>query len=255
MYRCDDLAIVDELAASARRGINVQILMTQLAPRGWDERLKDLANLLRNLGTDVRLYESSVMKYHDKYVVVDDAFALVTSANLIRKSFETTCDYLLFTESPHIVEGLKKLFENDFSTRALPFPHITDRFIVGPEGARQRLTEIIASARKSIDIIDRRLTDPQILELLKARADDGVSVRIVGEQRTDGLTTHGRMILIDGQIAVLASMHLAAASLDSRRELAIVLEDAPVVQELNAYFESLSAAGFSINSMRFPTGS
>src|SRR5215471_12998019 len=77
IFRCDDFAILDELAAAVKRGVDVRILMTQRA-RGWKERLRELAALLRSFGADVRLYENAVMKYHAKYIVADDA-ALVTS--------------------------------------------------------------------------------------------------------------------------------------------------------------------------------
>ena len=80
MFRCDDFAIVDEVAAAVRRGVNVRILITQRA-RGWRQKLKDLTALLKSLGADIRPYDNSVMKYHAKYIVTDDGPALVTSLN------------------------------------------------------------------------------------------------------------------------------------------------------------------------------
>src|SRR5690242_6743576 len=71
MFRCDDFSIVDELAATVKRGVHVRVLITQRA-RGWKERLKSLRALLQSLGADVRSYENAVMKYHAKYIVADD---------------------------------------------------------------------------------------------------------------------------------------------------------------------------------------
>src|SRR5262245_32285996 len=84
MFRCDDFMIVDELAATVKRGVRVRVLITQRA-RGWRERLKELTALLRSLGAEVHPYESLVMKYHAKYIVADDGPALVTSLNFTRK--------------------------------------------------------------------------------------------------------------------------------------------------------------------------
>jgi phosphatidylserine/phosphatidylglycerophosphate/cardiolipin synthase-like enzyme len=112
MFRCDDFTVVDELASAVKRGVRVRVLITQRA-RGWKEKLKDLTALLRSLGAEVRPYENSVMKYHAKYIVADNGPALVTSLNFTRKCFESTCDFLVFSEDPSVVAGLKDLFEID----------------------------------------------------------------------------------------------------------------------------------------------
>src|SRR5262245_57783830 len=177
IFRCDDFAILDELADAVKRGVDVRILMTQRA-RGWKEKLKELAALLRRFGADVRLYETAVMKYHAKYIVADDGPALVTSLNLTRKCFESTLDFMLFSHDPDIVSGLHTLFENDCRSAAA-FDAISRRLIIGPEHSRRRLHELISSARSRIRIMDHRLTDPQIMGLLEQRQRDGVSVEIV----------------------------------------------------------------------------
>src|SRR5262249_51409420 len=143
IFRCDDFSILDELAAAVKRGVDVRILMTQRA-RGWKERLRELAALLRSFGADVRLYENAVMKYHAKYIVADDRPALVTSLNLTRKCFENTLDFLLFIHDPDVVSGLDTLFENDCRS-AGAFDGDSQRLIIGPEHSRRRLCELISS--------------------------------------------------------------------------------------------------------------
>src|SRR5262245_25599657 len=160
MFRCDDFSIIDELAAAVKRGVQVRVLITQRA-RGWREKLKDLTALLRSLGAEVRPYDNPLMKYHAKYIVADDGPALVTSLNLTHKCFEDTCDFLVFSEDPNVVSGLKSLFERDsILPDTLPAADVTDRLIVGPEDARQRLTQFLSAAESSIRIVDHRVTDP-----------------------------------------------------------------------------------------------
>ena len=238
MFRCDDLRIVDELAAAVKRGVKVRILITPRA-RGWKQKLKDLAALLQSFGADVRPYESSDTKYHAKYIVVDDGPALVTSLNFTRKCFENTCDFLVFTEKEEVIAGLKALFEKDWATPGSPLPDISDRIIIGPDRARQCFMELLGSADDSIRIIDHRVTDPQVLALLRDKLDKDISVRIIGNLRTDGLLAHGRMILVDRRIAVIGSFHLSPPSLDWRREVALVIDDPPILTELYDYFENL----------------
>jgi len=239
MFRCDDFTIIDEVAAAVKRGVHVRVLITQRA-RGWKDRLKDLTALLKSMGADVRPYENPAMKYHAKYIVVDDGPALVTSLNFTRKCFENTYDFTLLTDDPEVVWGLKTLFETDCRAPVGSLPDVTGRLIVGPEHSRRRLTELMAGARESIGIIDHRITDPQIIALLKERQSEGISVQVIGNGPVGGLISHGRMTLIDRKTAIIGSIHLSPPSLDSRREVAIVIEDPSLVTELYDYFEILA---------------
>ena len=248
MFRCDDFTIVDELAAAVRRGVNVKVLITQRA-RGWKEKLKDLTALLRSLGADVRPFEDTVMKYHAKYIIADDGPALVMSMNFTRKCFENTCDFLLFTDNPQVVSSLKSLFENDCTSARAALSEVTDRLIIAPNHARQKLTEMLAGAQTSIRIIDHRITDPQILALLAGKQRQGVAVHLLGNGPMDGLICHGRMILIDEKTAIIGSIHLSPPSLDSRREVAIVIEEPSIVAELYDYFESLARTEANLLSL------
>ena len=239
MFRCDDFRIIDEVAAAARRGVHVRVLITQRA-RGWRDRLKDLTALLQSLGADVRPYESPVMKYHAKYIVADDSRALVTSLNFTRKCFESTCDFMVLSDDPDVVSGLKTLFETDCRTPVGRLPDITRRLIIGPEHSRRRLTEMLSAARGSVRIVDHRLTDPQILALLTEKERKNIPVQVIGNGLIGGLICHGRMILIDEKTAIIGSIHLSPPSLDARREVAIVIEDPSLVAQLYDYFGNLA---------------
>jgi len=240
MFRCDDFTVVDELAAAVRRGVRVRVLITQRA-RGWKERLKDLTALLKSLGADVQPYGNDRMKYHAKYIIRDEGPALVTTLNFTRKCFENTCDFLVLSEDPGIVASLKYLFENDCAEPVLTeSPQFTDRLIIGPDHSRQRLTQILANANSSIRIIDHRVTDPSILDLLAEKKRQGVTVQVVGTGPMGGLICHGRMILIDEKTAIIGSIHLSPPSLDSRREVAIVVEEPALVAQLYDYFQKLA---------------
>jgi cardiolipin synthase len=240
MFRCDDFTIVDELAAAVRRGVRVRVLITQRA-RGWKEKLKDLTALLKSLGADVQPFPDVQMKYHAKYIIKDDGLALVTTLNFTRKCFESTCDFLVLSEDPGIVGSLKYLFEKDCTEPvAPPLPQFNERLIVGPDHSRQRLTQMLANATSSIRIIDHRVTDPMILDLLADKRRQGVTVQVVGAGPMGGLVCHGRMILIDEKTAIIGSIHLSPPSLDARREVAIVIEEPGLVAQLYDYFQQLA---------------
>ena len=64
-----------------------------------------------------------------------------------------------------------------------------------------------------------------------------------------GLISHGRMILVDNRVAAIGSIHLSPPSLDSRRELAILVRDSDNIKELSDFFENLASNGSNVMSL------
>ena len=241
IFRCHDFKIMDELADALGRGVRVRLLLTAHA-KGWDERLKDLAAYLSSMGAEVRHYAGKVRKYHAKYVAIDGRSAAVSSMNFTRKCFDNTCDFLLITRSPGIVAGLHALFESDWEASENADPGMwSERLIVSPENARRRITKLLSSASKSIQIIDHKLDDEGIVELLAAKKATGVAVEVLGRGEVGDLVSHGKMFLIDGQTAALGSISLSRKSLDSRREVSVIVRDTACVRKLADFFERVRA--------------
>jgi|OpeIllAssembly_1097287.scaffolds.fasta_scaffold108291_2 phosphatidylserine/phosphatidylglycerophosphate/cardiolipin synthase-like enzyme len=236
VFRCDDLEVLDGLADALRRKVRVEILITGRA-KGWQQRLQRLWVLLEGMGATLHRYADPVVKYHAKYIVADDGPALVASLNLTRKCFSSTVDFVVTTYDPNVVSGLKRLFDADCQKPGATAPRgLSKRLIIGPEDARSRFTALIDGARRSIMLIDPEATDPGILARLKARAADGVEVSLSKCGNLAGMTPHGKLLVIDGTTAVIGSLSLSALSLDFRREVAIVVDDARCVRPLNALF-------------------
>lgn len=242
MFRCDAPEILDALAMAVARGVDVRVLMTPRA-KGWPKRLRVLSALLKAMGATPIRYADPVVKYHAKYLVADDALAQVASLNLTRKCFRRTCDFLLTTRDPEVVAGLTRLFAADCTKPgAGRRPRIARRLIVGPEHARTDLTSLIDSARRSIRIVDPRLTDPAMRELLEAKRAVGVAVTVLGRERMGKWVPHGKMLIIDGRIGVIGSISLSPPALDVRREVAIVVRSPACVASMNRTFLGLARA-------------
>jgi phosphatidylserine/phosphatidylglycerophosphate/cardiolipin synthase-like enzyme len=181
------------------------------------------------------------VKYHAKYLVVDDGPALITSMNFTRKCFDETCDAVAVTYDPAIVEGLRQLMATDRECGAAPST-VSERLIIGPERARRQFTALLQQARKSIQIIDAKMSDPGLIDLLNQRRSQGIAVEIFGQKRLGNLISHGKMMLVDGARAVVGSLALTALSLDFRREVALVVDEPAAVAELDQLFRSIGAA-------------
>ena len=239
LFRCNDTDIFDELARATKRGVKVEALMTSRA-KGGKKKLRKLWDALEAAGVSVQPYTEPVVKYHAKYLVADDGPALVTSLNFTRKCFAKTCDAIVVTHDPAVIRGLQTLIAADRARAPLP-DSIPRRLIIGPERARLQFTELFQQAKSSIRLIDAKLSDPDLVTLLNARRDAGITVHAYTSKRLGALQSHGKIILIDDRLAVIGSLALAAISLGFRREVAIMVEDRDAVAEVARLFGSLDA--------------
>jgi len=169
--------------------------------------------------------------------VADNSTALVCSLNFTRKCFRRTCDFLTVTSDPEVVSALTAMFQADAGGVQQPAQPATDRLILAPEGARAAITALLMKARKSIRIIDHKLSDPEILSLLEARRREGVVVETIGRGAIQGLQPHGKLILIDDSVAVFGSIALSRQSLDSRREVGVIIRHAHSVAQLTDFYK------------------
>ncbi len=241
LFRCDDFTVLDALANALERGCEVEAILTKRA-KGGKKRLKKLWGALEEMGAVVTRYADPVVKYHAKYLVADESTAIVTTLNPTRKCFSRTWDAVLVTQDPSVVKGLLTLFRADAAGTPLPSRRpISRRLIIGPERSRSEIRGLIAGARHSIRILDHKLSDPDLVALLKERRNDGITVSVLGKHPTGGLVPHGKMMIIDESRAILGSTALSTLSLDFRREVSVVIHQPALVKQLNMAYQKMSA--------------
>jgi phosphatidylserine/phosphatidylglycerophosphate/cardiolipin synthase-like enzyme len=227
LFRCNDAAVFNELKAAVDRGVAVEVLVTSRA-KGGKKKMVKLWRALEETGVTIHSYTDPVVKYHAKYLVADDGPAIVASLNFTKKCFSATGDALVISHDPAVVDDLRRLWIADRDRQAMP-ADLSSRLIVGPERARRQFTALIEGARHSIRLIDAKLSDPDLVSLLKARRAAGITVETFAVKRLGDLKSHGKIMLIDDETVVVGSLALAALSLDFRREVAIVVNGSEAV--------------------------
>src|SRR5262245_174529 len=241
LFRCDDFSVLDALAAALERGCEVEAVLTKRA-KGGKKRLKKLWGALEEMGAVVTRYADPVVKYHAKYLVADDTTAVITTLNPTRKCCTRTWDAVLITQDPSVTKGLLTLFKADAAGVPLPSRRpLGRRLIVGPERSRPEIRALIASAKHSIRILDHKLSDPDLVALLRERRAEGIIVTVLGKHPMGGVLPHGKMMIIDEERAVLGSTALSTLSLDFRREVSVVIHEPALVKQLNMSYQQLSA--------------
>jgi cardiolipin synthase len=241
LFRCNDYGVLDALAAALERGVKVEAILTKRA-KGGKKPLKKLWEALEEMGAVVHWYADPVVKYHAKYLVADSRIALIATLNPTTKCFTRTLDFVYTTEDQTLVRSIATLFALDAAGEQIsPRHRLSECLIIGPDGSRERMRKLIEGARRQIRILDHKLSDPDLVALLRERRDDGLEVAVVGRQPIGAFKPHGKLLIIDESRAVLGSMAMSALSLDFRREVSVLIDDQHVVRELNGFYADLSA--------------
>jgi cardiolipin synthase len=113
-YFLPDEKMIETLIATARRGVDVKILL----PGAIDHNLVRQASrseLGRLLQAGIKVYEYSPALLHAKTMVVDGRWATVGSTNLDRRSFALNDEINLVVYNQGVAERLERVFSDDVS--------------------------------------------------------------------------------------------------------------------------------------------
>lgn len=257
--------LVNALIARAKAGVDVRVIIEAhpYTPGKADEPLPPNLNqdaIKALIGGGVRVKRSSPkFRYtHSKFMVIDSKVAYFMTLNFTNSAFSTNREYALADSEPTDVAEAARIFESDWQEEVF-VPRDPD-LVVSPHNSRQRLLELISSAKRSVTIQCEYLTDPQVVKLLGEKARSGVEVTLMiayhekdpktgydpnGEAKvlydqaglkryvfSRSIKMHAKAILVDGTRAFLGSENLTANSLDNNREVGLLLDDKAVVSEL-----------------------
>src|SRR5215831_10205995 len=244
IFRMDRRDIEDALEAAARRGVKVTALVAY-ANRGGQKQLRNLEMRLLQSGIIVARTGDDLVRYHDKFMIVDRKTLFVLSFNFTHLDIVHSRAFGISTRNAALVTEATRLFEAD-CTRS-NYSAGLGTFIVSPANSRKELGKFIRRAQKELLIYDPEISDKEMIRLLKERAKAGVEIRVVGYVNKSGdlrstelneLRLHTRTIVRDRHQAFIGSQSLRGMELDKRREVGLILRDARIVKALIDTFES-----------------
>jgi phosphatidylserine/phosphatidylglycerophosphate/cardiolipin synthase-like enzyme len=243
IFRFDRPEIEKALAAAVARGVHVRALVAH-TNRGGEKRLRKLEQTLLAAGVTTARTGDDLVRYHGKMLIVDEKTLFVMLFNYTGLDLQSR-SFAVMTRQRKFVGEAMKLFEadtarQDYSSSALGL-------VVSPENARKQLADFIGKAKKELCIYDPKVSDRAMVRLLEDRVKHGVEIRILGSvgtrakmlraEKLKGLRLHARCIIRDGMYAFLGSQSLRSLELDSRREVGIIVREAPIVKRLHDVFE------------------
>jgi len=247
IFRFDLDAIEKALTAAVGRGVVVRALIAH-TNRGGESKLRKLESHLLAVGVTLSRTADDMVRYHGKLLIVDGRRAFVFGFNYTKQDIEKSRSLGLITRNPKIVRDVMKVIDADHN-RTTP-AIVSSRVVVSPENARKRLSDFIAGARSELLIYDTGLTDDRMIALLKARAEAGVKIKVLGrvEKKWQSelswrvrpftkMKLHVRCIIRDRKAAFVGSQSLRKLELDDRREVGLITKDLRTVQRMAAVFE------------------
>jgi cardiolipin synthase len=255
MFIFTDPSLLDAVIAAHRRGVNVRIMLNPKRRNGVSEN-DETRSKLEAAGIEVRDSNPAFDVTHEKSMVVDDKTAFVKSLNWQTKNLTSTRDYAIITRHAHEVEEIINGFEADWSRQDFASQHL----IWCRGNGRERITQFINQAKHSLWLQNERYQDQMIIECLVRAKERGVKVHVMARpphtlkkdkliegvgglrilndigvkvRKLKKLKLHAKMLLADGERAIIGSINLAPGSFDSRRELAIEVDDKHIVDRLH----------------------
>lgn len=257
MFVFDDPGLVDAVIAAKKRGVDVRVMLNPARRSGETENEASRRKLVE-AGVSVLDSNPAFDLTHEKSMVIDETAAFVMSLNWETRNVTETRDYAVITKVPQEVAEVAACFDADWQRVAFTPPPDSALIWCNTNG-RERFAHFIDRAGKSLWLQNERYQDAVIIERVVRAARRGVKVHILARpphtlkaekliegvgglrimqdvgakvHKLKGLRLHGKMMLADGERAIVGSVNLAPGSFDARRELAIEVDDAHVVGPL-----------------------
>ena len=256
MFTFDDPELIQAVLAARQRGVAVSVLLNPAKFSGL--RMNDATYVtFRDGDIDVGWTSPRFAVTHEKSVVVDETLALITTFNFSPKYFEKTRDYGVLLDDPEAVAAILACFEADKQGLAFEAEDYGP-LAWGNLNARRAVAGVIDGARKTLAIQHPKFNDDAILDRVLDAVARGVRVRLLcgGHQgiedwdlmanlssqrilaragvrvrKQSHLRPHAKLLLADGELALVGSMNIDNQAYDQRRELGVVFDD-PVAMKL-----------------------
>ncbi len=241
IFRFDRPDLERALVEAAERGVLVHALIA-FTNHGGEKQLRDLETKFLASGITVARTGGDLLRYHGKMLVIDGTELYVLAFNFTHVDINHSRSFGLITRSTKLVHEAERLFEADTKRQHYIPKHSS--FVISPANARKVLGDFIEGAKNELLVYDPKLSDGEMLRLLRARQKAGVKVRVIGEvsggrlpaRELKAVRLHARVIIRDRSDAFLGSQSLRQVELDSRREIGVTVRNSRVVDRLVATF-------------------
>jgi len=258
IFRMNDPIIREAMTYAVARGVRVQALVAP-ASKGWTKKNKKLSEELSKVGIEVRVpraRKEKVKRYHYKIMTIDNELSLILTFNPTQKNLHYARDFGLLIRDPAIATELSRLFDADWSGEVFKPDDLP--LVISPHNSRKKMLELLASAEKTICILDAKVQDQEAIGLLLRKASAGCSIKIISNdvsydevvpnyhvRKLARYKLHAKCIVVDGTRFFIGSQNIRPVSIVEDDAMArkierVFDEDWENATERQALIESMS---------------
>jgi phosphatidylserine/phosphatidylglycerophosphate/cardiolipin synthase-like enzyme len=258
MYEFEDPKLEALLAARAKAGIAVRVLLNQGYYGAQTSANEAAYGYLETHGVSVHWTPAYFALTHQKTLVVDGSRALIMTFNLSKQYYASDRDFGIVDSDANDVAAIENTFDADWNGQKISAPAGDD--LLWSPGSQDALISLINNARTSLDIYNEEMQDTAVVDALAAAGERGVTVNVdmtfasewasvfqklaaagVHVRTFDAkapLYIHAKVIIADGDEAFVGSENFSSTSLSANRELGILVADPAIIASLSDTFAS-----------------
>ena len=261
-FTLTDSTLMSALIHAHQRHVDVRIMLNPHRSSG-DRANDESFKALHQAGLKIEWSNPAFAVTHEKSMTIDDTVTLISTFNFATKYFTETRDYGIVTAEPTQGAEVSAGFEADWHRK--PFqPKQDSGLLWSSNNSRQIMAWFIDTAKKDLIVQHPKFVDATIVERIAAARKRGVKVRLlcggkhgisdwdildtfaslrllegfgIKVRRQKHLKLHAKLLIVDGERAQVGSMNIDRSAFDLRRELGIVVGDAPIIKGLSKVFE------------------
>ncbi|HYK08995.1 MAG TPA: phospholipase D-like domain-containing protein [Candidatus Eisenbacteria bacterium] len=254
VYLLSDKDVVASLFAACQRGVVVRVMLEE-HPFGGGNVNQKSKQAFDNSCVHMQWTNPAYSLTHEKTIVVDNSEVFILNQNLTTSSFTKNREFDVVDANSVDILEIKKIFDADWNRTS--FSQTNDNLVVSPNSSREKLSALLSSSTKNIDIEMEVVDDPDIIHLLKSKANT-VIIRLIIPSisqisankkamvllQQSGILVktlkipyiHAKLILVDDKKAYIGSINFTTQSMDSNREVGIILSQQDSIGQLNQDF-------------------
>lgn len=264
IYILSDQRITNALMEAAHRGLDVRVLL-EIHPYGSGLiPPRKMLDRLSAAGVQARASNPTFALTHEKGMLIDDTSAYIMTCNfslsaLGRGRSTLNREYGIIDTHAQDIQAVHNIFQADWDHTSTTITN--SNLIVSPQNSRHALTTLIQRTRTTLWIEAEELQDSEIERALIDATHRHVQVHIILPAPTSGTTDsnhqgiatvetagvsvredtrlymHAKIMIADGRAAFVGSENFSAASLDSNRELGILVASQNVLSTIERAFQ------------------
>jgi cardiolipin synthase A/B len=265
MYELIDQTAENDLAAAAKRGVDVRVILDAHLEKSRNTATYDFLRAHRVHVT----WAPSGTTYHQKTLTVDGKTSVIMTLNLVSADYAGTRDFAVIDTSRADVAAVVATFNADFAHKKTTPPDGAD-LVWSPTNAQAAILAVIGAARHTLAVENEEMGDTVITSALEAAAKRGVDVTITMTAESDWdsafsalvkagahvrtykdstkvLYIHAKAVVADARSSdeqmFVGSENFSSASLRRNRELGIRTTNKPVISAVAAVLAADYAGG------------